>query len=153
MIRHDLELSVEVEEEVLPSRNDTKSARWHKVNFVKPRKTYDKTPKHRHHPSRASGTPQLVHLAHPTSKPSGLDSRKSSSRMPRHPTLQRIVDPVLIARTNLPRVHVPQEPCSLLPRQVGLTDVQKVRSEPADEPFVEDLEDGGGASVRERGGL
>jgi hypothetical protein len=71
--------------------------------------------------------------------------------MPRHPTLQRIVDPVLIARTNLPRVHVPQEPGSLLPRQVGLTDVQEVRAEPADEPFVEDLEDGGGATIRERG--
>jgi hypothetical protein len=69
--------------------------------------------------------------------------------MPRHPTLQRIVDPVLIARTNFPRVHVPQKPCSLLPRQVGLTDVQEVRSEPADEPFVEDLEDGGGAAGRE----
>jgi hypothetical protein len=71
--------------------------------------------------------------------------------MPRHPTLQRIVDPPLIARTNLPRVHVPQETCSLLPRQVGLTDVQKVRSEPADEPFVEDLEDGGGAAGEKRG--
>lgn len=68
--------------------------------------------------------------------------------MPTHPTLQRIIDPILIPRTDLPRIHVPQEPGSLLPRKVGLTDVQKVRSEAADEPFVEDLEDRCGAVTR-----
>jgi hypothetical protein len=47
---------------------------------------------------------------------------------------------------NLPGVHVTQEPSPGLPIKVGLTDVQKVRSEPADEPFVEDLEYGGGAA-------
>lgn len=76
------------------------------------------------------------------------ESRKRSRRMPTRETLQRIINLTLVTGTNRTVVHnLPQSISRLLrrdSRDIGLADSQEMWTKTTDQPFEEDLEDGGG---------
>lgn len=73
-------------------------------------------------------------------------SRECSSRVARHPALERIIDDIRVTSADVAVVHDLAEAVTIQVHggDVGLANVEEVWAETSNQPLVEDLEDGTG---------